>query len=126
MGYLCKVSLILSLKYFSNISPPVSIRMHPKEEITLQIVQKGFLYRKLMIQLVELLRSQTEDKAATQMLATAGSYNQPWTEGTKGGSGVPRAWGGILGQKPDLGSAHVPSKRCSSCWNCHLRPREGG
>ena len=38
MSYLCKVSLILSLKYFSNISPPVSIRMQPKEEIPLQIV----------------------------------------------------------------------------------------
>ena len=76
------------------------------------------------MQIVEQLRSQTGDKATTQILATAGSHNQPWTGGTKGGSGVPRARGGILGQKPDLGPAHVPRKRCSSCWNCHLRPRE--
>lgn len=38
MGYLCKVSLIMSLKYVSNIFPPVSIRMQPKEEIPLQMV----------------------------------------------------------------------------------------
>lgn len=62
------------------------------------------------MQIVEQLRSQTGDKGATQMLATAGSHNQPWTGGTNGGSGLPRARGGILGQKPDLGPAHVPGR----------------
>lgn len=60
------------------------------------------------------------------MLATAGSHNQTWVGGTKGGSGVSRALGGILGQKPELEHAHVPKRRCGSFWWCHLRPREGG
>lgn len=36
------------------------------------------------------------------MVATAESFNQPWAGGTKGGNGVPRSQGGILGQKPKL------------------------
>lgn len=39
---------------------------------------------------------------ATQMLAAAESCNQSWAGGTKGGSGVPRSQGGIVGQKPEL------------------------
>jgi hypothetical protein len=36
------------------------------------------------------------------VLAAAGSCNHRWARRTKGGSGFPRAWGGILGQKPEL------------------------
>lgn len=76
--------------------------------------KREVLYSKSVIQMVEEMRSQTGDKAATRMLATAGSHNQPWAGGTKGGSGVPRAQGGILGQKPELGPVHMPRRRCSS------------
>lgn len=51
---------------------------------------------------MEKMRSQTGANVATQMVATTESFDQPWAGGTKGGSGVPRSQGGILGQKPKL------------------------
>lgn len=59
------------------------------------------------MQVMEEIRSQTGDDGATQMLAAAESRNQSWDGGTKGGSGVPRSQGGILGQKPKLWHAYT-------------------